>query len=351
MRGKRRELRKHARKKKLHCIILFNPKMNVDPNFYHLTGFDGYGCMVLLKDKEYLFVPKMELERAKKTVKGIKVRAMDNGVSDAIKRYTKGKAIGIDFNAVTLSLMKSLRKEFRKKKFIDISSVLLELRKLKNKKETNILKKACRISDNILKRCFARFKKFRTEREVADFLEEETVKSGCKLSFNPIVASGKNASEPHHTPKNTKLGKGFCVIDFGIRYMGYCTDTTRTIYIGKPTKKDGEIYDLVLRTQKELIGELHPGKRCSEIYDECVKKLAHYGRYFSHGLGHGVGIEVHELPNLKPKSRDRIEKGEVFTVEPGIYVPGRFGIRIEDSICMGNRPLVLTRVNKGFRCV
>lgn len=351
MKHKRHALRKHASRKKLHCILLFNPKLGVDPNFFHLTGFDGYGCLVLLKDREILFVPKMEYERAKKTVKGVKVEIMERGLKDPLKKYAKGRVIGLDYGAVTLRMMKSLRKQLKRKRFADVSSVLLEVRKIKNDKEIAKLKKACGISDSILEKCFSGFRRFRTEKDVADFLEEEAIKRGCDLSFPPIVASGSNAAEPHHTPKSTRLKRGFCIIDFGVKCGGYCSDTTRTIYLGKPSREDIKVYDFMLKLQQGLIDDVKEGDRCSDIYAGCIKKMGKYAHCFNHGLGHGVGVEIHELPNLSAKSRDRINEGMVFTIEPGIYISGRFGIRIEDTILMAERPLMLTRVSKRLRVI
>ncbi|MFO8016608.1 MAG: Xaa-Pro peptidase family protein [Candidatus Woesearchaeota archaeon] len=354
MRRKRRSLRKHAQKKRIHSIILFNLKMNApDPNFYHLTGFDGYGCLLLLKDREILFVPKMEYERAKREVKGMPVRILKGKLSENIRGHVRGKAVGIDYNAVTLNFMKSLRKEFRKKRFVDVSSVLLELRKTKTEREEKNLRKACRMSDNILRKCINKLKRkgFRTEQDVADFLEQETMRKGCELSFKPIVASGANSAEAHHPPQNRKLRKGFCIIDFGVRYKGYCSDTTRTIYMGEPSRKEMDAYDHLLKVQKSLINGLEEGKKASRVYDECIEKLGDYSEYFTHGLGHGVGVEIHELPNITANSKDLIEAGAVFTIEPGVYFPGKFGIRIEDTVLMGETPVVLTKISKELKTV
>lgn len=351
MKGKRKLLRHHARKKKIHCILLPNIRMEPEPNFYHLTGFDGYGCLLLLKDKEILFVPRMEFLRAKRTVKGVSIKKFGKSLGESIKKYTKGGAIGLDYNSVTLHFMKTLRKELKGRRFVDVSSVLESVRMVKTPEEIRILKKACMISDMILKKCLSKMKSFRTELDVRNFLKEETIKYGCDLSFSPVVASGIAAAEPHHRPQNKRLGKGFCIIDFGVKYMGYCSDTTRTVYIGKPGKKEVEIYNVVVKVQRELVNELKAGQRCSEIYGNSTKKLGPYAEYFNHGLGHGVGMEIHELPSLRPKSKDRIQQNMVFTVEPGIYISGRMGIRIEDTVFMGKKPVLLTKIPKDLLIV
>ena len=161
-----------------------------------------------------------------------------------------------------------------------------------------------------------------------------------------IVASGSNASSPHHKPSNAKIKKGFCVIDFGVKYRGYCSDITRTVYAGRPSLKEKEIYNSLLKIQEEAINLAKNNKKCSELYDFVNESLGKYKKYFTHGLGHGVGVEIHEMPNLTLNSKDRIKDGMAFTIEPGIYISGKFGIRIEDTILFKNRPIALTKTSK-----
>ena len=174
---------------------------------------------------------------------------------------------------------------------------------------------------------------------------------GLELSFNPIVASGKNASMPHYAPAAKKIMKGFCVIDFGVKYKGYCSDITRTVYVGKPSKKEKEIFNMLLTIQKNAINKIKSSKKCSELYDFVNNSLGKYKSNFTHGLGHGVGVEIHELPNLTLNSKDRIKNNMVFTIEPGIYFPKRFGIRIEDTVLFKNKPIVLTKTSKDLLIV
>ena len=177
-------------------------------------------------------------------------------------------------------------------------------------------------------------------------MEYEVKNKGCGLAFPTIVASGKNSSKAHHQTENTKLKKGFCVIDFGIRYKNYCTDTTRTIYLGKPSKKEIKLYNLLLNIQKNIIKKIKLNEKCSELFKEANKNLGKYAKYFTHGLGHGFGIKIHELPNLTEKSMDRIKENSVFTIEPGIYSKNS-GIRIEDDILVTKDNVeILTKIDK-----
>ncbi len=161
------------------------------------------------------------------------------------------------------------------------------------------------------------------------------------------MASGKAGSIPHHEPKKIKLRKGFCVIDFGVKYEGYCSDITRTIYLGLPTEKEIKIYNRLLGIQRKIIENIKPGKKCNEAYLETITLLDEYSENFTHGLGHGIGLNIHELPNLKSDSDETFKNNMIFTIEPGIYFENKFGIRIEDDVLIRNgKPIVLTKVQK-----
>ncbi len=351
MRKKRKELRKHAKKRKLQCIILFNLGMDPDPNFLYLTGYDGYGCLIMLKDREILLVPPMEYERARKTVKGASVKVYRKDFWTNLRRHCRSRTVGLDYTSVTMSFIKVLRKELKKRKFVDASSVLLELRAVKTEKEIRLLKKACSISDSILEGCFRKFGSFRTERDVARYLEVETAKRDCQLAFPPIVASGSGAAEPHHSPQNVGLKKGFCIIDFGVKHKGYHSDTTRTIYLGTPSQKDKELYNFMRTAQEEVVKSVKPGQKCRDIYSLMLEKLGRYSGNFIHSLGHGVGVRIHELPDFKPKSKSVMEENMVFTLEPGIYFRNRLGIRIEDTILLREKPVILTKTSRKLRTI
>ena len=262
------------------------------------------------------------------------------------KNKIKSGNIAIDKNNFTLNSYKHFKKQFKRIKIKDISLDCQKLREIKTGKETQFLKKSGEYADKILQKAIKNFKSFKTESEAAAFLEYETKKNGLELSFNPIVASGSNGSMPHHEPANIKIKKGFCVVDFGVKYKGYCSDITRTIYVGKISRKEQEIYNMLLSIQKNAINQIKNNKKCSELYDFVNKSLGKYKKKFIHGLGHGVGVEIHELPNLTLNSKDKIKNNMVFTIEPGIYFPKRFGIRIEDTVLFKDKPIVLTKTSK-----
>ncbi|MBI2651760.1 aminopeptidase P family protein [Candidatus Woesearchaeota archaeon] len=340
-------------KKNLDFALFFNfDSMECNANMSYFSSYNGLGALIIpKKDMPFLLVPKMELERAKyskiKHAYALEKKRFFESVYGKLKsKGIKAKRIGIDYNSSTLNFYRNFRKQFKNVKIKDISSDCFRLREIKTKNEKATLKKSCSHASKILENAIKNIKEFNTESEVAAFLEHESKKLGLNMAFKPIVASGNNASMPHYMPKNIKLKKGFCVIDFGVKYKGYCSDISRTIYLGNATKKEKRIYDFMLNTQKQIIENLKIGDCCGAIYDKCIKNLGDCSKYFIHGLGHGIGIEIHESPNITLNSKDSIEENMAFTIEPGIYTPKKFGIRIEDTIFMEKKPLILTKVTK-----
>ncbi len=210
----------------------------------------------------------------------------------------------------------------------------------------NSIKKACEISDEIFCLILSNFENFETEKDIEYFIKKEIKRRNYKLSFKPIVASGKNAADPHHKPTTKKLIKGFCVIDLGVKVNDFCSDCTRTFYIGKASKKEKLLYKKVLRVQKESIRNIKNIKKPCELDLKARKQL---GKNLLHSLGHGIGKRVHEAPKIGPKNKRFFKKNVFITIEPGYYVKNKFGIRIEDTIYVGNQIKVLTKFTKNLR--
>lgn len=210
------------------------------------------------------------------------------------------------------------------------------------------IKRACNITDNILKELIRELKKnkFSTELEVYNYLKEKTKENKCQLAFKPIVGTGGNASEIHHKANETKLKKGFLVIDFGVRYNDFCADETRTVYLGTPSNEEKKLYKLVLEAQQTALNHVKPGVYAADIDLIARAVLQDYFRHFIHSTGHGVGKRVHQGPSLRPRSRSILKENQVITVEPGLYFKNKLGIRIEDTIIVKNKPLQLTRTTK-----
>ncbi|MFC1728492.1 M24 family metallopeptidase [Nanoarchaeota archaeon] len=316
-----------------------------DPNISYFSGFKDGICLIIPKDKPAkLFVHRMDYNRAKNSSK-VRVVKLPKGTSlfKFIKKSFKSKKIGINKNNLSLNFYKELRKTW-KSSFFDLSKICFDLRKIKTKKEIELYKKACRLTDKILQKTLKNLKKLKTETEIAAFLQYETKRAGHDLSFPSIVASGINAVNAHHVPTG-RMKKGFCVIDFGINYKGYCTDITRTVYVGKPTEKDKEIYKKVLGVQQNIIKNTKIGVKTADLHKSAFKAL---GKPFLHGLGHGIGVEIHESPNLTDKSKEKLKENMIFTIEPGHY-KGKTGIRIEDDVLLTKKgAVVLTKTKKSL---
>ncbi len=349
-----KEFQEILERKGIDFALFYSYGMEANPNFYYFSGFNGVGAAVIWENP-FLLVPRMELERAKKgSINHVyaldRKKAFQSAYEIIKKKKMRHKKIGIDKNSFTLNAYKSLRSVF-KAGFVDISRDCLKLREIKSREEIFRLSRSCSYAGRIIQKCADNFKEFKTESDAAAFLAYETKKNGLELSFNPIVASGKNASMPHCEPSNAKLNKGFCVVDFGVKYKGYCSDITRTVYLGNPSLNEKKLYSSLLAIQKNTISLAKENKKCSELYDFVVKSLGKDSKYFTHGLGHGIGVEIHELPNLTLNSKDRIKNNVVFTIEPGIYIPNKFGIRIEDSILFSGSAKILTKASKDLLIV
>ena len=205
------------------------------------------------------------------------------------------------------------------------------------------VKKACKINDAAFRETVKHFPKFRTEKDVAKFLNHEIRRRGARLAFRTIVANGPHAYQLHHKPCKKKLGRGFTVIDFGAKVGGWCTDMTRTVFIGAPTERELEIYSLVENSQKKCAKLSRSGTLCAYIDHKASEFLGKYAPNFIHAVGHGIDKKVHANPKISPRSADRLKAGEIIAIEPGIYIKKKFGIRIEDTVLVGKKPNVLTQ--------
>src|SRR3989344_3823117 len=207
-------------------------------------------------------------------------------------------------------------------------------------------KKAIKFTEEILNDCIRNIKKFRTEKEVYLFLVREERKRKLRLAFKPLVVTSPNGFEIHHKPTNKNLKKGFLIIDYGLKYKGYCSDITRTIYLGKPSEEDIYLYDLVLTAQSEAFNNVKPGVECAAIDQIARQILIKYRKNFRHALGHGVGKRVHQSPTVRPTNYKILKENQIITLEPGIYFKNSFGIRIEDMVLVKDKPVYLTKISR-----
>ncbi len=216
------------------------------------------------------------------------------------------------------------------------TKLIHEVRAVKNKRELVSIIKAQRISERVLEATLLKLKTGISELQIADFIKKAFAKFGAPiLSFPPIVAFGKNTANIHHEPNDTRLKKGDIVMfDIGTTVNHYCSDMTRTYFWGQPNSRQKKIYLDVLKAQTLAMHKIKRGERKGSVIDFVAREFLakKYPKNFNHGLGHGVGTVIHEWPNFKPKSEDLIPTGCVMTVEPGIYLKGFGGVRIEDMV-------------------
>ncbi len=192
-----------------------------------------------------------------------------------------------------------------------------------------------------------------TEVQLANQIKKLAKNLGSQgMAFPPIVSFGKSAVEIHHKPGKIKIGKNnFLMLDFGVKISGYCSDFTRTLFLGLPSKEQIKIYGIVLSAQRTAIKKIGIGEFADEV-DFAARHIINkngYGKFYVHGTGHGVTKKIHDTPNFKPNSSDVIKKGDIVTVEPGIYLPKKFGIRIEDMILVSETPKIFSRIPTDFR--
>lgn len=335
------------KKKKIDAVLLLNTAIK-DPNMLYFAGMDlEYSFLVIpQKEKPTFFVSALEYERAKKNATMNNIIQYKDPWKEIAKVLKKSKRIAINENCITISGEKRIKKELKNKKFVAAQEMCKEVRIIKEREEIECLKKAAAIGDRIFSELINDLKTkrnaFQTEKDIAAYIDRKAKEYGDGPSFETIVASGKNAALPHYHPENKAIEKGFCVLDFGVKYKNYISDMSRTIFFGTPTKEEQATYEKVRQANESAITNLKIGKKFKEI-DKLSRKKFDY----PHSLGHGIGVEVHESPSVSPKSKETIKENMCFTIEPGMYVSGKFGIRIEDDIWMTKeRPIVLTKSSK-----
>ena len=333
------QLREYMKKEKLDAVLIGS-----EANRKYLSGFTGSNAMLYISFNKMVLVTDFRyLEQVAKEAPDF--TCIDQGqkgllaTTVAIAKEEGVKRIGFEAQHVTYSSYLELS-QHSAFEWIPTTKSVENLRQIKDEEELEKLRKAEAIGDMAFKEVIpfieARWKEGLTENEVTLQLEQSMRRHGASgLSFASIVAAGAKSSLPHAHPGEEKLQAGdFVVMDFGCIYEGYCSDMTRTIVIGEASEKHLKIYETVLRAQKAALDGIRVGMKGCEVdaIARNIIKEAGYGDYFGHGLGHSVGIEIHENPRFSVLDQTEIKPGMVMTVEPGIYLPGFGGVRIEDMI-------------------
>lgn len=336
---RRRKLRALA--KEHENVIVTRPQ-----NIFYLTGFWGGGVGVILDDGSVLVTSSMERERAEQSAMETEVigASAKSGMKEELgKLLRKGSSV-VDSAGLKVGGPVTVD-----------DGLFLRARRTKDKEEQNKIATASRKIDRVYKLIEREAKEGMTEREVAaDVMRAATLEGltpfGSEGSLSPvIVATGENGAYPHAEVTDRALRDGdLVVIDLFFRFEGYGSDETRTFAVGRLSKEKREAYDAVLAAQKRGIQLSRAGTECRRVHAEVSRELGRNSllRYFTHGTGHGVGVDIHELPNISAASRDRLQENDVVTIEPGVYLPGKYGIRIEDTVLVGTRGAVLTHYTR-----
>lgn len=312
-------------------------------NMRYLAGYRGEGVILYTESDRFVLTDSRYTEQVQRECEGyecVDIASLGYAgcIRDILERTYSGGKIRVGFENYSISYMEYTKYSgaVSEAVWVALDGALDSLREVKTEEEIEKLKAAESIGDGAFKHILGFIKEGITEKEVALELEYYMKHNGAEgLSFDTIAASGKNSSMPHAIPTDKKLERGdFLTMDFGCLYEGYCSDMTRTVAIGDATENMTYIYNTVLKAQTESMKKIRAGVRCDEVDAEARRVIgdAGYGNCFGHGLGHSVGLFIHENPRFSPKCHDILKPGMVITVEPGIYLPGQFGVRIEDIV-------------------
>lgn len=313
-----------------------------DPiNIRWLTGFTGTNAACLVGPGLRLFVTDFRYAERAAAITGWDVEIVSGEWLAGLARLAAGR-VGVEDDRITLREFRQLREAAGDDmELVPSGGAVEDLRRVKDPAEIQAIAAAAELTDSIYLELIDRGLAGRTEADVARFAVSRMREEGAEPSFPPIVAAGPNGASPHAEPSGREIGRGELVtIDMGSRLDGYCSDCTRTFASGREDELDGfarEIYGITLEALLKGLDAVTAGAVGEEVDREAraIIETAGYGESFGHGLGHGVGLEIHEDPRLGPRSRDVLRTGEVVTVEPGIYVAGRTGVRIEDMVVVG----------------
>lgn len=304
-------------------------------NILYLSGVSmTAGCLLVTPRKFLLFADSRYTEAAQKTAyNGVTVLSSNL----LAKTLASHERCGCEADAVTLAQFGRWKRKFKNTKFVQKQGIIEEFRRTKSPQELRRFKKAQQITREIISRVPRVLKEGETERAIAEHLRTWALQLGAQeLSFEPIVAFAAHSSRPHHRPTDRKLRLGEVVqIDVGARYGGYAADQSAFFFTGKPTGKQSRAYEAVQAAKVAAIALVKPGVSTHKLDAEARNVLRTYGmeEAFTHALGHGVGLNVHEGVSISSRSPEQhLLKGEIITIEPGVYFSGQFGIRLEEEV-------------------
>jgi Xaa-Pro aminopeptidase len=346
-------VRKQLRRLKADAFLCSGPS-----NVRYLTGYTGSSGMTLISEEGAWFFTDFRYKtQAAEQVTGYDIVIAKKGLSDAAGKTAKKKKfkrVAFEAAHVTVAAHEAMVKQFKEVELVSSKSVVENARVFKDENEVAKIRQAVDIADKAFEHIVGRLQPGQVEREVALEIEEYMIGQGADgLSFEIIVASGERSALPHGKASSKTLAAGDLItFDMGCKYRGYCSDLTRTVCLGKPTSEQQKIYRIVLDAQKRAEEAIQAGAGCKAVDALARNYIGEQGykENFGHGLGHGVGIDIHEAPRLHWRERGKLKPGHIVTVEPGVYIEGWGGVRIEDMVVvMDEGCQILTRAPKPAR--
>ena len=346
-------LRNQLNSLNIEGMIVSNPI-----NIKYLTNIDAEGELLITR-KENIFLTDgryVEAVNSELTIDSEIIVWDKRGMirEDYENYFLFCEKVGFEESYVTYEKYKQIMQLYKINELVETEGIIETQRRIKDEEEIANIKKACEITDN----CFTFLKNYikigMTEREIAYKIEEFFIKNGAEgLAFNPIVASGTNSSMPHSIVTDKKIEEGdILLIDLGCKYKGYCSDMTRTIFIGKVDDTIKNVYDMVLGVQNQAISQMKDGANIKNITKVAEQELRINRFDLIHALGHGVGLDIHEAPVLTSKYDNLLKENMVIAIEPGVYVPKSFGVRIEDTVLITKNGCInLTNSEKNYTII
>src|SRR6185436_2541463 len=353
--GRLHRLQEELQEQKLDTILIGHL-----PNIRYLCGFSGSAALLLVSGREIeFFTDGRYTVQAREEVMGARIRIQKGRSAFAtllewLNGRSRIKRLGIEAAYMTVADRELLAKRVgRTMKIVNAPPLIERMRMVKSPEEIARIRAACELGTGLLETVTAALKPGRTESQVAGQLELAARSSGAdQMAFTTIIAGGRRSALPHGRASRAPIpSRGFVVCDFGVILSGYCSDMTRTLHVGRPSTVARRVYEAVREAQQGALEAVRPGKPVGEVDVAARKLLKNRGlvKYFTHSTGHGLGLEIHEAPRVAAGQMEILRPGMVITVEPGAYLPGKFGVRIEDTVVVTETSCeILTKCPKGM---
>ncbi|MBR3163014.1 MAG: aminopeptidase P family protein [Clostridia bacterium] len=316
----------------LQGMIISNPI-----NIKYLTGIDAEGILLITRKENVYITDGRYIEYAHSVLtlfdEIIVYNITDVSQEDYENFFMFCENVGFEEHYVTYAKYKEYMHKFKINSLVETENIIEKQRTIKDEDEIKYIKTACEITDKCFSYMLTYIKPGMTEKEIAREIEKFYNENAEGVSFETIVASGENSSKPHTVPSDRKIqDEDIITIDMGCKYKGYCSDMTRTIFVGKVPEYIKPIYDLVLKNQQQVLDEMKDGSNTRMLTKNVENDFRLNNYDLIHALGHGVGMEIHERPFISSRNDSILKENMVVTDEPGIYISGQFGVRIEDTV-------------------